>query len=284
MPTEPNSRDASGAPVLAIKRSHGLGDLVLLLPVLDKARDAGRRVRVTTRAEWVDVFAALRPGFHWDARETGDCTDLDALTAMVRPTEHRTDEFGRLVGIAPPFGAPAVEVPAEWAEPFERLRGAVVFAPDAEHPARRAPAEWAAHVARELAGGNLVLVGKHPGPAMPCDLDLRGRMGTRDLFAVAAAASVVVCMDSGVLHVAAAVGTPTVAVFGGVDPRYRVRRSQRVLALQADMDCCPCNKNETCDGLYPCLRAASAQDVVEVVDSVRTLRRLEVRRVRRQEQ
>ncbi len=68
-------------------------------------------------------------------------------------------------------------------------------------------------------------------------------------------------MDSGVLHIAAAVGTPTVALFGGIDPTHRIRKNQNVVVLHSDLDCFPCNKNETCNGQYPCIKSTQPENV-----------------------
>ncbi|MBN1810005.1 MAG: hypothetical protein JW909_13140 [Planctomycetes bacterium] len=265
---------------LAIARFHGLGDLVLLLPILDRAHAEGYAVSVATRHDWAAVFAVLRPRYAWTSDRTQGMKDLDALTMEIRPTEHRTDEFARLLGISGPFDAPWIEVPLAWRTPFERFAGCVVFAPEAEHEARRAPEDWAAAVAGALLPGNVVLAGRNNSPALPCTEDLRGTLSVKDLFGLLASAGSVVCMDSGVLHVAAAAGAPTVAVFGGVDPRYRIRPSQKVLALQADMECCPCNKNETCGGTYDCLKYHSPADVARAVRDVAGISHMHVRTAR----
>ena len=91
-----------------IRRFHGLGNVVLLLPVLDKLAAEGRRVGVATRSEWAPTFSALRPGFIWGSESPEGAVDLDALTSSMLPEEHRTDEFGRLLGVAPPFHAPSM--------------------------------------------------------------------------------------------------------------------------------------------------------------------------------
>jgi len=263
-----------------IKRSHGLGNVVLLLPVLDKLVAEGRRVAVATREEWASAFSALRPGVIWATESPTAAVDLDALTSSMSPKEHRTDEFGRLLGMPPPFPAPSVTLPEEWTRPFERLRGCVVLAPEAAHRARR----WGEPMARDLAarlaclracggthrqaGLKLVLAGGSPGSDLPCHADLRGRTRVHELMALLSVAGAVICMDSGVLHLAAAVGTPTVAIFGGVDPKYRIRAEQRVVALHAALPCWPCNKLESCDGSYDCLKAVGAVDVIKALSVV----------------
>ena len=257
-------------PETAIKRFHGLGDIVLLLPVLDKIHESGHPVHVATRPEWVSAFSELRPEFEWAAEPRKNAVDLDALTASAPPTEHRTDEFARLLGISPPFNSPRIKAPSLWTAPYEEHCGCIVFAPEAEHKARRAPADWAKAVADALSGRQVVLVGKDRELQLRCSADYRGTMTVPQLFGLLAVAGAVICMDSGVLHIAAALGIPTVAVFGGVDPVYRVRPEQRVVALVADLHCFPCNKNETCAERYDCLGASTSKDVLRALDTART--------------
>jgi hypothetical protein len=269
----------NGSPVVSIKRYHGLGDLILLIPVLDKLYETGHTVYVETRPEWAEVFSELRPRIHWEHKDPS--VDLDALTELSRPTEHRTYEFGRLLGVQPPFKAPSITIPEAWAARFQDLRGCIAFAPEAEHKARCAPDQWAHAVADHLVGQRLVLVGKNPEPALACSVDLRGRCTVRDLLGVLSIASVVVCMDSGILHVAASIGTPTVAVFGGVNPEYRIMRTQRVIALQADMPCCPCDKNESCGEQYPCLSVSEPGDIADALEKAAAVRTRRIVRLNR---
>ena len=139
--------------------------------------------------------------------------------------------------------APHVDVPAAWKKPFEQLSGSIIFAPEAAHPSRRWPLENCRRVKGLFPDRNLVLVGTKNAPEIACDVDLRGKLNLEGLFGVVALSSVVITMDSAVLHIASAVGIPTVAIFGGVDFRFRIRKEKPVVVLQSKMDCCRCNKN-----------------------------------------
>jgi ADP-heptose:LPS heptosyltransferase len=109
--------------------------------------------------------------------------------------------------------------------------GAVVVHAGAAFPARRWPAERFARVVLGLAaaGHRVVLTGsagEHDlaqGIAQRAglaeDAVLAGRTGLAELAALVAGASLVVCGDTGVGHLATAFGTPSVLLFGPTPPR-----------------------------------------------------------------
>jgi heptosyltransferase-2 len=85
-------------------------------------------------------------------------------------------------------------------------------------------------LAREVAGG--------------AALDLGGRTDLPTLAAGLASCRAVVTNDSGPMHLAAAVGTPVVALFGAGEPRETgpLGPGHRVLR-HAALACVPCRKN-----------------------------------------
>ncbi|MCD5390464.1 glycosyltransferase family 9 protein [candidate division NPL-UPA2 bacterium] len=56
--------------------------------------------------------------------------------------------------------------------------------------------------------------------------------------------------DSGITHLAAAIGTPTVALFGPSNPDLWGPRGRRVAVLRSEIDCSPCSSQQlaTCEG------------------------------------
>lgn len=74
----------------------------------------------------------------------------------------------------------------------------------------------------------------------------RNKAGTTDLFQLAelyARCAVVVTNDSGPMHIAAAVGTPVVAIFGPTDPVLTGPYGKQHVVLRAGVDCSPCLKD-----------------------------------------
>lgn len=91
-----------------------------------------------------------------------------------------------------------------------------------------------------------------------------GQTSLKDLVAIMAHASLVVTNDSGPMHIAVAVGTPTVALFGPTDPVRTGPYGDRHRVLQAKMPCMPCLKR-SCSRADFCLEAITPQQVLQTV-------------------
>jgi ADP-heptose:LPS heptosyltransferase len=153
----------------------------------------------------------------------------------------------------------------------------VLFAPEAAHESRRCPDSLAAGIGVDMAESRLVLVGNNTSPAIGCHADLRGGTTLRDLFVLVRHAGAVISMDSAMLHIATLLGTPAVALFGGIDPLMRTHPWHRVIVLVGNVACRPCNKRETCDGAFFCLRRIGPRDVRQAVDDLAAVTAREVR-------
>ena len=112
----------------------------------------------------------------------------------------------------------------------EPARGATLVHPGAASGARRWPLDrWAAVVESELAAGRRVAITGDPREValarrlaaisrLPDEAVLAGRTTIVELAAAVAAADRVVCGDTGVAHLATALGTPSVVLFGPTAP------------------------------------------------------------------
>jgi ADP-heptose:LPS heptosyltransferase len=138
-----------------------------------------------------------------------------------RDGEHETVRWCRLLeaaGIAADPGELDIVPPAE---PTPHP-GATVIHPGAAAPARRWPAaRWAA-VGRELAGPLVVTAGPGEEPLARAVARAAGATvfagDLRALAALVAGAARVLCADTGVAHLATALGTPSVVLFGPTPP------------------------------------------------------------------
>jgi len=72
------------------------------------------------------------------------------------------------------------------------------------------------------------------------------------------------------MHLATAVGTPTVALFGSTDPHLTGPYDDQSRVFYAHLPCAPCGKHPTCNGRWDCMRALHPADVALAIrDTVR---------------
>jgi ADP-heptose:LPS heptosyltransferase len=150
----------------------------------------------------------------------------------------------------------------------------VCIHPGAQLPSRRWLPERFAAVADALAddGHTLVFTGTAGERALvdgivarlrrPA-LNLAGRTSLFTLGALLARARLLVCNDTGVSHVAAALGTPSVVVSLGADvARWAPRDTARHTVLWQDMACRPC-AHRHCPIGHGCATAMEAPQVLQ---------------------
>jgi lipopolysaccharide heptosyltransferase II len=77
-------------------------------------------------------------------------------------------------------------------------------------------------------------------PHSDCPIDLAGHTSLAELAALFAEAALLISNDTGPLHLACAVGTPTVAIFGPETPVLFGPRSARSRTLYQNLACSPC--------------------------------------------
>jgi heptosyltransferase I len=85
-----------------------------------------------------------------------------------------------------------------------------------------------------------------------------------DMVAFARAASLVVSGDTGPLHIATAVGTPTVSVFGPTDPQRNGPFSEDDIAVSR-YDSCGCHYDRECHEPRWCLEDVSVAEVTAAI-------------------
>lgn len=105
--------------------------------------------------------------------------------------------------------------------------------------------------------------------ALPADrvVDLTGVSDLLTVGAVLRQCDLVITGDTGPMHIAAAVGTPIVAVFGPSDPRRYAPRGSDDRIVRVDLPCAPCNRIRLpparCTGRTPdCLALVAADQVL----------------------
>jgi len=95
--------------------------------------------------------------------------------------------------------------------------------------------------------------------------DVSGETNLGELLGILASAAAIVSNDSGVMHLAAALGRPTVGVFGSTSPVWTSAAAPWVTNLYAAYPCSPCFRR-TCPIGYRCLEAIGTDSAAAALD------------------
>ncbi|MBY0575348.1 MAG: lipopolysaccharide heptosyltransferase II [Gallionellaceae bacterium] len=216
----------------------------------------------------------LRTGFVGEARYglLNDARKLDkaALPLMVeRFAQLAEDPQG---GIPRPLANPKLTIgEAQCNATLHKLdltldKPVAVFCPGAEYgPAKRWPAAYFAEIAQRLhrQGYAVWLIGSGKDkPAADQINELAGEQchnlcGGTDLaeaIALLACARLVISNDSGLMHLAAALNRPLLALFGSSSPQFTPPLSAQAQTVKLDIECSPCFKRECPLGHFNCMK------------------------------
>jgi heptosyltransferase II len=177
---------------------------------------------------------------------------------------------------------PKLDVPASEIAAWRIRRGLtddrpiVTLAPGAVGPSKRWTTEGYAALARTLtADGLSVWIVGGPGEKtlateIAGDSGARDLTGTdlRDAIMALGAASVAISNDSGLLHVAAALGTPSIGIFGPTSPWHwaPLNPLAAVIETKSELPCRPCHKPVCRLAHHRCMRDI---DVAQVLTATR---------------
>ncbi len=165
--------------------------------------------------------------------------------------------------------------PEEIALADSRLSGSrrprVALHPYAAHASKTWPAAHWASLARMLRerGLDCLVLGQHRQPlALTGERDFTNKTTLRESAALNARADVLVTGDSGPMHLASAVGTPVVALFGPTAKAWGFMPSgERDTILQRELPCRPCSLHgdSACRHDVACMREITPDVVCEAV-------------------
>jgi heptosyltransferase-2 len=148
-----------------------------------------------------------------------------------------------------------------------------VFCPGAEYgPAKRWPyfKELSDRV-RGQSGVEVVLLGSAndvQAAAGIGGIDLVGKTSLDEAMDLIAGAQYVVTNDSGLMHVAAALGRPLVALFGSSSPRHTPPLSPHARVRWLHVECSPCYQRECPLGHFRCMREMTVDSVARDIQNL----------------
>lgn len=160
---------------------------------------------------------------------------------------------------------------------FEIYRGAVALAPGSQWATKRWTKEGFVHTAKamEAQGRRIIIVGTKEEHSLGEEISSHlndavnfcGHTNIGELAQLLSVCRVLICNDSGAMHVAASVGTPVVAIFGPTVPSQGYAPwSDRAKILEENMPCRPCGAHghDQCPiGTHDCMKKVTAQKVFD---------------------
>lgn len=92
-----------------------------------------------------------------------------------------------------------------------------------------------------------------------------GETSLAQAVALLSQADQVVANDSGLMHVAAALGRPVVAIYGSTSENVTPPLGEKSMAVSVEMDCRPCHQRECPYGHYRCLKELKPERVIDAL-------------------
>ena len=157
-------------------------------------------------------------------------------------------------------------------------RPVVAFCPGAEYgPAKRWPIRHFITLARALAGhgkrvwlfggpNDRAITGAIQQASGEACIDLAGRTDLGDAIDLMSYASCVVANDSGLMHVAAALDRPLVALYGSSSPHHTPPLAPAARIVSLSLACSPCYARECPLGHFRCLEDLDPIRVFQSID------------------
>jgi heptosyltransferase II len=102
-------------------------------------------------------------------------------------------------------------------------------------------------------------------------VDFSGKTRLEEAIDLLSVATIVVSNDSGLMHVAAALNKPLVALYGPTDPAFAPPLGSKTRALSLALSCSPCRARECPLGHHRCMRDLLPEQVCTAINSLEPL-------------
>ena len=159
-----------------------------------------------------------------------------------------------------------------------------VMCPGAEYgPTKRWPTSHFAQLAQKLIASNphsqIILLGSKGDHALAQEIQSQpkqdnhihnwsGDTSLDEAIALIGMSKAVISNDSGLMHIAAALRTPQVAIFGSSDPAHTPPLSDKAKVIWLNLPCSPCHKRECPLGHLKCLNDILPEQVFATLNTL----------------
>lgn len=156
----------------------------------------------------------------------------------------------------------------------------LALCPGAEYgPAKRWPIEHFATVAKikNAEGWQVLLLGGHKDKVVADAIqnasnnvcvNLAGKTALDEVVDLLALATVIITNDSGLMHIAAALNQPMIAIYGSSSPKFTPPLSENATLLSLHLPCSPCFQRTCPFGHTRCLQDLKVAVVLETLDKI----------------
>ncbi len=159
-----------------------------------------------------------------------------------------------------------------------------VMCPGAEYgPTKRWPTSHFAQLAQKLITSNslsqIILLGSKGDRALAQEIQSQANQDSHihnwcgdtsldEAIALIGMSKAVISNDSGLMHIAAALKTPQVAIFGSSDPAHTPPLSDKAKVIWLNLPCSPCHKRECPLGHLKCLNNILPEQVFATLNTL----------------
>jgi ADP-heptose:LPS heptosyltransferase len=269
---------------LHLSRGYGLGDVLMCTPAMRELRRLNPGCRVTFYTDFPDLVEGLP--FIDRVRPTADAI-RSAIWLKYEPSlpprRHLARIIGDSLGVNVQDVRPSCMVRHELVERYRQnwnglprpfvivTRRASAFTPNKDWP----DASWDDLLARLAARATVIEVGGSLSEptVVPAGnyLDLRGQTTPLELVAAIAVADLHVAPITGTVHIAAAMGIPTVVIYGGYEPPVCTDYPGNI-SLYSPVACAPCWLKTPCPYSKKCLHMITPDQVEAAIDHLWNVR------------
>jgi heptosyltransferase-2 len=269
------------------------GELGIARRIKQKEIDLAVILPRSFSSAWMVFLGGIphRIGYKGAARDWLLTEGIDRTPALL--SKHRMYYYLHLIerlGSCPSFPLPSLSLNGkteEWADDFLAHRGLegellIGVNPGATYgEAKCWPPERFIELGRRLRneyGASILIFGSSrleekelnasiaQGIGNGC-LNLSGETSLLQLASLLRQCTLLVTNDTGTMHVAAAVGTRVVAIFGPTDPRTTSPLGKGHVIVRRAVPCSPCLKRVCPEGHHDCMRQITVQEVRTAIDN-----------------